>query len=74
VAPLPGHLPCDEHSASTLQLREDGRPLGPAHCSHDEVRRLGGGRYSHWGNLLYFSASDNSDASSNGRSYEVVEE
>jgi hypothetical protein len=74
VASLPRHLPCDEYSASTLRLREDGHPLGPGHCSHDEVRRLGGGRYSHWGSLLYFSSSDNSDPSSNGRSYDVVEE
>lgn len=66
-------FPCDHAGGarSNLELREDGRPLGPAHISHAELRRLGGGRYSHWDRNLYFSASDGSDPSRNGRRYEV---
>jgi hypothetical protein len=73
LASLPEHLCSDSESASRLQLFEDGHPLGPAHISHDEIRRLGGGRYSHWGAQLYFSASDNSDPDKNGRTYTVRE-
>jgi hypothetical protein len=54
---------------SSLLLSEDGRPLGPAHSPHEDIRVLGNGRYSHWGRILYFSASDNSDPVTNGRRY-----
>ncbi|HMN95814.1 MAG TPA: hypothetical protein PKC43_11975 [Phycisphaerales bacterium] len=58
--------------------------LGPAHAWHDEIRRLGAGRFSHWSEakpdadlseheaMLYFSTSDNSDPTANGRSYEIA--
>src|SRR5436853_5305763 len=46
---------------SRLRLMEDGKPLGPAHASHDDIRSHGGGLFSHWGDDLYFSTSDNSD-------------
>ncbi len=55
--------------ASRTRLFEDGRPLGPAHAVHRSIRRAGKGHYSHWGEALYFSASDNSDPRSNGRLY-----
>lgn len=54
---------------STLVLYEDGRPLTPAHQSHERVRAAGGGAYSHWGSQLLFSASDGSDPRTNGRQY-----
>lgn len=54
---------------SLLQLFEDQRPLGPAHALHDSIRTMGGGAYSHWKELLYFSTSDNSDPNTNGRTY-----
>jgi len=54
---------------SSLELFEGTRPLGPAHSLHADIRTRGGGRYSHWGNALYFSTSDNSDPRTNGRSY-----
>jgi hypothetical protein len=50
---------------------------------HDDIRALGGGRYSHWigsdqgtpdgvlESSLYFSASDNSDPNENGRRYSI---
>lgn len=59
-------------SASHLELFENGQALGPAHSLHDDIRKLGNGRYSDWtdGNII-FSASDNSDPRRNGRSYAV---
>lgn len=58
---------------SDLLLFEDGKPLGPAHSAHQEIRDKGTGRYSHWGTRsVYFSASDNSDPKTNRRTYKVV--
>ncbi len=58
---------------SDLILLEDGKPLGPPHCAHAEIRKEGRGRYSHWGgNKVYFATSDNSDPKTNGRQYKVV--
>ena len=36
------------------------------------VRRLGGGRFSHWGTSIYFSSSDGSPPESNGRTYQAL--
>jgi hypothetical protein len=55
--------------ASTLQLFEDGKALGPAHVAHAEIRTEGKGRFSHWGNAVFLSTSDNSDPRQNGRTY-----
>jgi hypothetical protein len=58
---------------SDLILLEDGKPLGPAHCAHAEIRKEGKGRWSHWGSCtVWFSTSDNSDPRTNGREYRVV--
>ena len=54
---------------STLVLYEDGRPLGPSRSLHDDIRKIGCGRFSHWGDVLYFSTSDNSDPRTSGRTY-----
>jgi hypothetical protein len=56
---------------SSLILTEDGNPLGPSHEPIQSIEDHGAGRYSHWGSLLTFSASDNSDPRTNGRSYVV---
>jgi len=61
----------DRPRSSRAVLRENGVALGPAHALHDLVRQQGGGRFSHWGRTLYFSAPDNSDPRTNGRRYEV---
>jgi hypothetical protein len=65
--------------ASCLRLFEDDRELGPGHSGHQAIRDTGRGRFSHWsGNpdgepqILYFSASDNSDPRENGRAYRWV--
>jgi hypothetical protein len=57
---------------SPLMLFEDGRPLWPAHCSHEDVRTLGRGRFSHWLNTLYFSTPTKSDPNTNGHTYTVL--
>lgn len=54
---------------SPLMLYEDDTALGPAHATHAQIRSNGEGRYSHWGDDLYFSTSDNSDPNTNGRRY-----
>ena len=73
LAAIPSRLPSDQDSASRLRLFEDGRELGPAHSAHDDIRTLGAGHFSHWGNQIYFSSSDNSDPRSNGRRYTATE-
>jgi molybdenum cofactor biosynthesis enzyme MoaA len=64
IAMLPPGVPLSEY-----RLFEDERQLGPAQALHDDIRHHGGGRYSLWGRGVYFSASDNSDARYNGRTY-----
>ncbi len=72
VAPLPPEWLSDADGESPVVLLEDGQPLGPAHCNHDDVRTLGRGRYSHWGTQLFFSSSDHSDPNTNGRHYSLL--
>jgi pectate lyase len=59
----------DAFSAKDMLLTEDGRRLPHAGALHDEIRKSGLGRYSHWGSWLYFAASDNSNPNTNGRKY-----
>ena len=73
VAPVPRWIMSDRDGASGLVLYEDGVALPLGHAPHDAIRALGAGRYSHWGNTVYFAASDNSDPRSNGRRYRLVE-
>jgi hypothetical protein len=54
---------------SPLMLYEDGRLLGFRHSIHDHIRTYGKGRFSHWGQGIYFAATDNSDPNTNGRTY-----
>lgn len=56
---------------SNLVLLEDGKKLGSAHTLQDDIRNMGNGAYSHWNNILYFAASDNTDPRSNGREYKI---
>jgi hypothetical protein len=48
----------DSGTPSRLVLFEDGRQLPQAHALHGDIRRLGEGRYSHWGLKLLFSSTD----------------
>jgi len=54
---------------SGLVLLEDDLRLGPGGALHDQIRNMGAGAYSIWGNYLYFSTSDNTDPELNGRKY-----
>lgn len=56
----------------TVMLCEDGEPLPYPEAIHEEIRELGKGRYSVWGDTLYFSTSDGTDPATSGRSYELV--
>jgi hypothetical protein len=71
-APGPRRAISDQTGSSTLILVEDGIPLAAPHSAHDDIRRLGRGRYSHWGRRIYFSSSDNTDPRKNGRIYKLV--
>lgn len=57
---------------SSLVVLEDGVAMGPSHALHENIRQTGHGAYSHWGDTLYFSSSDNSDPNTNGRRYHVA--
>jgi hypothetical protein len=63
------------YTQSLLQIYEDGKPLGPAHAAHADIRATGLGLFSYWMDTvtsavaLRFSASDNSDPLTNGRVY-----
>ncbi len=65
----------DNNLRSPVEIYEDGKRLGPPHSKHEDVARIGYGRYSHWlsgGGILVFSSSDNSDPETNGRAYWAV--
>jgi hypothetical protein len=62
----------DAPQRSPLVLLEDGRPLWLRHTLHEEIRSSGSGTYSHWGEHLLLSTSDNTDPNSNGRVYEIA--
>ena len=68
----------DNDNRSPLELYENGIRLGPAHSTFADIEKLGMGRFSHYRDktkgvtLIYWSASDNSDPSTNGRAYWVV--
>jgi hypothetical protein len=60
-----------QRHASVGQVLEDGKPLaGPANAYHKDIRQIGLGRYSFWGDEVYFSTSDNTNPLTNGRTYE----
>jgi hypothetical protein len=73
VASLGRKLISDSNGRSRLILFEDGQALPYAHSTHDDIRETGSGHYSHWGDAVFFSSSDNSDPSKNGRRYSVEE-
>ena len=61
----------ENHGRSTVAMLEDGKPLRP-HSLHDDIRRLGGARFSHWKDYILFSSSDGSDPRRNGRRYTLA--
>ncbi len=57
---------------SPVYVFEDGRQLAFPHSLHDDIARVGKGRFSHWGDAVYFATSDNTDPNANGRRYRLV--
>lgn len=72
VAPLGTDWLSSHARRSPARLIEDGRDLGPGNSGHQQVRELGGGRFSVWHGNLYFASSDGTDPRRNGRRYEIV--
>ena len=70
---VPPGIPSDQDGLSAIVVLEDGVPLKLGHAYHEDIREKGEGRYSHWGEHIYFSSSDNTDPTSNGRTYTMVE-
>jgi hypothetical protein len=68
-----GHPELSSHvSPSDARILENGIPLaGPANALHDDIRRQGGGRYSFWKGMVYFSTNDNSNPLTNDRKYAI---
>lgn len=60
-------------ASSNFVLCEGNYLLGPAHSDHADIWKNGRGRFSHWGNIIVLSASDNSDPNTNGRAYRMVQ-
>ena len=62
----------DGQRRSPVFIFEDDQQLALPHSLHDDIRRRGGGRFSHWGANIYFSTSDGSDPNRNGRRYRLI--
>ena len=57
---------------SPVFVFEDERQLAFPHSNHADIRNQGAGRFSHWGDHIYFSSSDGSNPNRNGRVYRLV--
>jgi len=83
AGPLPTHPDEDDLVAladnttpkgntSPVFVFEGCQQLGLPHSIHDDIVAHGAGRFSHWGEEIQFSSSDNSDPRTNGRTYSLV--
>jgi 2-polyprenyl-3-methyl-5-hydroxy-6-metoxy-1,4-benzoquinol methylase len=61
-----------EPRRSPLILLENETPIWKNHSLHDDISKLGRGRYSHWESYLYFSTTDNSNPNTNGKKYHIA--
>lgn len=61
-----------EPTKSPIAVCENGKRLGPGHVDHVDIFNIGMGRYSHYGDWVRFSASDNTDPNTNGREYDIA--
>jgi hypothetical protein len=57
---------------SRIRLCENAQWLGPPHSVHAEIDKIGLGKFSHWGEAIIFSSSDNRDPNTNGRTYWIA--
>jgi hypothetical protein len=62
----------DDLRRSGVLVFEGKRPLPHPHSIHKEIAQHGKGRFSHWGESLYFSTLDGSDPNTNGRVYSIL--
>ena len=73
--PIPKYLSVsdtmEKGSDSKLRLYENGIELTESHSHHEQIRKIGRGKFSHWYEVLYFSSSDNSDPGTNGKQYSI---
>lgn len=58
--------------SSQYLLLEDGEVIGTPHSLHSDIRAAGGGLWSHWGQNIFFSTSDQTDPRQNGREYALM--
>ncbi len=73
LAPLADNAPgLNAQHRSPVFLFEDDRQLGVPHAYHQDIAKSGAGRFSHWGDDIYFAPSDNTDPNRNGRRYRLV--
>lgn len=62
----------EQQNRSLYLLTEDGKPLGPPHAIHANIREQGKGHWSHWGQTVYFSSSDGTNPRYNNRKYALT--
>ena len=58
--------------SSPVCVFEDGVQLPWPHALHDEIARVGHGRFSHWGEMVYFSSLTNSDPDQNRERFRLI--
>jgi arylsulfatase A-like enzyme len=72
LVPIDADVPSNaDGGTSPLVMREDGVDLDVDNL-HANIREQDGGRFSHWRQSVYFSATDGSDPRENGRQYDFV--
>ena len=57
---------------SPVFVFEDGVQLPWPHALHDEIARVGHGRFAHWGRWVYFSTLQNSDPNQNRERFRLI--
>jgi 2-polyprenyl-3-methyl-5-hydroxy-6-metoxy-1,4-benzoquinol methylase len=57
---------------SPIFVFENAQQLASPHSMHDDISKYGAGRFSHWGDAVYFSTSDNTNPNENGRVYRLI--
>lgn len=62
----------DSPGRSTIAIFENGRQLPFAHSLHDDIARVGKGRFSHWGREIYFAPMSNADPNSDPGRFALV--
>lgn len=61
----------DSPRASQIDLYENNKLCLFKHSIHQRIIEIGEGSYSHWNNILYFSASNNSNPNVSGKCYSI---